>query len=63
MTAAAKPGQHYGGGTPDCPVCEPVFGEGGATWAAAVATSGQVLMREVGLFGAKALQSRAAPCF
>jgi hypothetical protein len=38
MTAAAKPGQCDGGGTPDCCAYKHVFEEGGGTHAAAVAT-------------------------
>ncbi len=43
-------------------MCERVFKEGGATWAAAVATCAQVLMRVVGLVGGMALRSRDACC-
>jgi hypothetical protein len=39
---------------------EHVFKEGGATWAAAVATCAQVFMRVVGLVGRTALCSRDA---
>ncbi len=39
---------------------ERVFEEGGATWAAAVATCAQVLLRVVGLVGGMALRSRDA---
>ncbi len=60
MTAAAKPGQPVGGGTPDCCVCECMFEEGGATWAAAVATCAQVFMCVVGLVGVTALRSHVA---
>ncbi len=42
ITAASKPGQHVGGGTPECCVCELVFKAGCVTWAAAVATCAQV---------------------
>jgi hypothetical protein len=41
---------------------ERVFNEGGATWAAAVATCAQVLMRVVGLVGGTALRSCDARC-
>ncbi len=41
---------------------ERVFEEGGATWAAAVATCAQVLMHVVGLAGGTALRSRDAHC-
>ncbi len=43
-------------------MCEPVFEEGGATQAAAVATCAQVLMRVVGLVGGTALCSCDACC-
>ncbi len=62
MTAAAKPGQRVGGGTPNCRVCEHVFKEGGATQAVAVATCAQVLTRVVGLVGVTALHSCVACC-
>jgi hypothetical protein len=45
---------------PDCCVRERVFKEGGATWAAAVATFAQVLMRVVGLIVVVTLRSREA---
>ncbi len=38
MTAATKPGQREGGGTLNCHTRERVLMEGGATWAAAIAT-------------------------
>jgi hypothetical protein len=41
---------------------EHVFEEGGATWAAVVATCALVLMRVVGLVGGMALHSRNAHC-
>ncbi len=47
---------------PNCCVREHVFEEGGATWAAAVATCAQVLMRVVGLIVLMALRSREAHC-
>ncbi len=45
---------------PNCCVRERVFKEGGATWAAAVATCARVLMRVVGLVGVMALRSHVA---
>ncbi len=57
-----KPGQRVGGCTPGCRVHERVFKEGGATWAAAVATLAWVLMCRVGLVGVAALQSCVACC-
>ncbi len=60
ITAAAKPGYGVGCGTPNCHVRERVFEEGGATWAAAVATWAWVLMHGVGLVGVEALKSHAA---
>jgi hypothetical protein len=41
---------------------ERVFKDGGATWAAAVATCAQVLMHVVGLVGGTTLRSRDAHC-
>ncbi len=41
---------------------ERVFAEGGAAYAAAVATCAQVLMHVVGLVGGMALRSRDACC-
>jgi hypothetical protein len=41
---------------------ESVFKEGGATWAAAVATCAQVLMHVVGLGGVAAFRSHDASC-
>jgi hypothetical protein len=46
----------------DCRVREHVFEEGGATWAAAVATCAQVLMCVVWLIVVMALCSREAHC-
>jgi hypothetical protein len=43
-------------------MCEHVFKEGGATWAAAVATCAQVLMHMVGLVCGTPLRSRDAHC-
>ncbi len=51
-----------GVGTPNCHVRERVFEEGGATWAAAVATCAQVLMCVVGLIVVTALRSCEARC-
>jgi hypothetical protein len=62
MTAAAKPGERVGGGTPNCCVPEGVFKEGGATWAAAVANCAHVLMCWVGMVGVMALHSHVACC-
>jgi hypothetical protein len=47
---------------PECCMCEHMFEEGDATWAAAVATCAQVLMRAVGLVGEMALRSCDACC-
>jgi hypothetical protein len=47
---------------PECCLGERVFEEGGAIWAAAVATCAQVLMRVVGLVGRTALHSCDACC-
>ncbi len=47
---------------PECCMHEPVFKEGGATRAAAVATCAQVLMHVVGLVGVMALHSCDAHC-
>ncbi len=55
MTAAAWPGQHVGGGMPECCMRECMFKEGVA-WAAAVATCPQVLMSVVGLVGRTVLR-------
>ncbi len=62
MTAVAWPGQHVGGGMPECCMRERVFTEGGAACAAAVAICAQVLMQVVGLVGGTALRSRDARC-
>jgi hypothetical protein len=43
-------------------MCERVFEEGGATWAAAVATCAQVLMHVVELIIVTALRSREVRC-
>ncbi len=62
MTAAAKPGQGVGGNMPDCCVRVHVFKDKGVTWAAAVATCTQVLIRVVGLVGVTVLHSHVACC-
>ncbi len=63
MTAAAKPGRCEGSGALDCCDCDLVLMEGGATWAAAVATSALVCTQEDVLVGVAVLRSRAAPRF
>ncbi len=63
MTAAAKPGQHEGGGALDCCACDLVLMEGCATWAAAIATWALVCMQGDVLVGVAVLHSRAARCF
>ncbi len=60
MTAAAKPGWHVGGGALDYCAPDLVLMEGGATWAAAVATWALVRMQGDVLVGVAALLSRAA---
>ncbi len=55
MTAAANPGRREGGG--NCCTCDLVLKEGGATWAAAVATWALVHTRGVVLVGVAALCS------
>ena len=60
MTAAAKPGRREGGGA--C-ACDLVLMEGGAIWAAAVATWALVRAQEDVLVGVAALRSRAARRF
>jgi hypothetical protein len=61
MTAATKPGGRVvGGDVPNCCVRERVFKEGGATWAAPVATWAQVFMHRVMLVGVVGLQSFVA---
>jgi hypothetical protein len=47
---------------PDCCMRKHVFEERGATWAAAVATCAQVLMRVVGLIVVMVLHCRKARC-
>ncbi len=64
MTAAAKRGRHGGGGALDCRTRDLVLMEGGATWAAAVATWALVRARgDVVIFGVAALRSHAARRF
>jgi hypothetical protein len=58
MTAAAKPGRREGGGTLDCRTRDLVLMEGGATFAAAVATWALVRARGDGLVVVAALRSR-----
>ncbi len=60
MTAAAKLGQRESGGALDCCARDLVLMEGGATWAAAVATWAWVRAQGNVLVGAAALRSRAA---
>ncbi len=60
MTAAAKPGQHEGGGALDCHPRDLVLMEGGATWAAAIATWALVCTQGDVLVGVAVLCSRAA---
>ena len=63
MTAAAKPGRREGGGALDCHTCDLVLMEGGATWAAAVATWALVRARGDVLVGVVALCSRTTRRF
>jgi hypothetical protein len=63
MTAAAKPGRREGGGALDCCACDLVLMEGGATWAAAIATWALVCTQGDVLVGVAALRSRVACCF
>ena len=63
MTAASKPGLREGGGALDCRACDLVLMEGGATWAAAIATWALVCMQGDVLVGVAALRSRAARRF
>jgi hypothetical protein len=60
MTAAAKPGQCEGGGALDCRACDLVLMEGGANWAAAIATWALVCTQGDVLVGVAALRSRTA---
>jgi hypothetical protein len=63
MTAAAKPGQCEGGGALDCRARDLVLMEGGATWAAAVATCALVCTQGDVLVDVAALHSHAARRF
>ncbi len=54
MTAAAKPGQCEGGGSLDCHARDLVLMEGGATWAASIATWALVCRRGDVLIGVAA---------
>ncbi len=63
MTAGAKPGQREGGGAMDCCARDLVFMEGGATWAAAVATWALVCTQGDVLVGVAVLRSCAARRF
>ncbi len=63
MTAASKPGQCEGGGSLDCCACDLVLMEGGATWAASIATWALVCMRGDVLIGVAAFRCRTARCF
>jgi hypothetical protein len=63
MTAATKPGRREGGGALDCRARDLTLMEGGATWAAAIATWALVRTREEVLVGVAALRSRAARRF
>jgi hypothetical protein len=63
MTAAAKPGRHWGGGTLDCCTHDLVLMEGGATRAAAVATWALVCTRGDVLVGVAALRRRTTRHF
>ncbi len=63
MTAAAKPGQCEGGSSLDCLACDLVLMEGGATWAASVATWALVCTQGDVLIGVAAFCSCTARCF
>ncbi len=63
MTAAAKPGRREGGGALDCCACDLVLMEGGATWAAAIATWALVCTQGDVLVDVVVLHSRAARRF
>jgi hypothetical protein len=63
MTAAAKPGRREGGGALDCRACDLVLMEGGAIWAAAVATWALVYTQGDVLGCVAASRSRAARRF
>ena len=60
MTAAAKPGQCEGGGSLDCCARDLVLMEGGATWAASVATWALVCTQGDVLIGVAAFCSHTA---
>ncbi len=60
MTAAAKPGQRESGGALDFRARDLVLMEGGAAWAAAVATWALVCTQGDVLVGVAVLRSRAA---
>ncbi len=60
MTAAAKPGQCEGGDSLDCCARDLVLMEGGATWAASVATWAFVHTRGDVLIGVAVFCSRTA---
>jgi hypothetical protein len=60
MTAAAKPGQCEGGSSLDCRARDLVLMEGGATWAASVATWALVCTQGDVLIGVAAFRSRTA---
>ncbi len=63
MTAAKKPGRREGGSSLDCCACDLVLMEGGATWAASVATWALVCTRGYVLIGVAAFHSLMACCF
>jgi hypothetical protein len=63
MTAATKPGRREDGGALDCRARDLVLMEGGATWAAAVATWALVRTQGDVLVGVVALRSHAPPRF
>jgi hypothetical protein len=63
MTAAAKPVRREGGDALDCCACDLVLMEGGATWAAAVATWALVRTQGDVVVGVAVLRSRAARHF
>ncbi len=60
MTAAAKPGPCEGGGSLNCCACDLVLMEGGATWAASVATWALVCTWGDVQIGVAAFRSRTA---
>jgi hypothetical protein len=63
MTAATKPGLREGGGALDCHACDLVLMEGGATWAAAIASWALVCTQGDVLVGVAALHSHVAHHF